>query len=107
MPYTKEEQIEIANTIIAQLGGRRFQVMTGASNFLALDSGVQFNIGAGAKSDINKVVVTLMPDDTYTVEFWRIKRRSLDITKVSDYVGVSADTLQRVFTEATGFYTHL
>lgn len=99
------EQIEIANTIIAQLGGRRFSVMVGMKNPVALESGVMFNIGTGAKSGINRVVVRLMPSDTYTVEFWKIGRSKA--AKIEEHEDVYAEDLQAIFTAATGFYTSL
>ena len=41
---TKDAQMEIANTIIRQMGGAgRLGAMIGAKNFLALNSGVRFD----------------------------------------------------------------
>lgn len=97
----------IASTILEQLGGRanRFAVMTGARDFVALESGVQFAIGKGAKAGINKVRILLTPADTYTVEFWKI--RGADATLVSTTDDVYCDSLSRVFEQATGFSTTL
>lgn len=40
----------IAETILQQLGGNKFVVMTGAKNFVALENGIKFNIGRNARS---------------------------------------------------------
>lgn len=97
----------VANTILAQLGGHRFIAMTGAKHLLGDATSLQFAIGTGAKSGINKVRVTLEASDTYTVRFYKMKRRGLDWTEVACESDVYADCLQRVFTSATGFDTHL
>jgi hypothetical protein len=59
---------EIANTILTQLGGKRFVVMTGAKNFVAIDNGLRFTIGKNG-SKANRVKITLSWDDTYTMQF--------------------------------------
>lgn len=93
----------IAKTIIEQLGGSRFAVMTGAKRFTALENGVQFSI-SHAKDGINKVKVVLDPSDTYTVEFWHIwGGKASKVCEVSD---VYCDMLQDIFKEKTGLYTH-
>lgn len=62
---------QIASDIMAQLGGHKFVVMTGARDIVALDRGVKFRIGRNA-SKANMIRVTLTSMDTYIVEF--IKR---------------------------------
>ncbi len=54
---------EIAQTILAQLGGGRLAVMTGAHAFVALDSGLQFSLKPGSKDRVRKVRVVLTPMD--------------------------------------------
>ena len=44
MERTQEEKMAITEEIVSQLGGRRFILMTGAYDFLALDSGVRFKL---------------------------------------------------------------
>jgi len=99
---------EIASTILAQLGGGRFCAMTGAKNFLALKSGVQFDIGRGAKNKATKVRIELTPADLYDVRFYRWNARQLEAVEVEGGAeGVYVEDLRRLFTEATGFDTHL
>ncbi len=95
----------IAETILAQLGGRMFRAMVGASQFVVGASSLQFKIGEGAKDGINKVLVELTPADTYTVSFWLVTRHgALRVAEVTD---VYCDTLQDVFEQHTGFYVTL
>lgn len=60
---------EIAQTILQQLGGNHFAVMTGAKNFVAIENGLRFQIGRNA-TKANCVKVILDWDDTYTMQFW-------------------------------------
>jgi len=107
------EKLAIANEILRTLGGGRFKVMTGAKNFLALDSGVRFTLPGWrgfCKDGINRVEVILDPSDTYTVIFARIRKtksglyNSKVVAKISD---VYNDALRGVFESYTGLRTSL
>lgn len=98
----------VAKTIIEQLGGNRFAVMTGAKNFVAGEYDVSFRLpGAGGycKNGINAVTIELAPDDTYTVEFSRIRGGS--VTYIAKLYSVYCDQLQAVFSKETGLRTSL
>jgi len=99
----------IAQTILAQLGGHKFTVMTGAKSLSSHPEGaLSFRIPGGggfAKSGINYVKVTLTPRDTYTVEFSRIRARQ--VTRVAQAEDIYADQLRDVFTRETGLRTSL
>lgn len=97
--------MQVAQTILQQLGGNRFIAMTGAKNFVGSADALHFSIGRGAVNKANKVVVRLGSDDLYTVEFWNV--RGVNMRQLETVDGVYADTLRRVFTDATGFDTHL
>lgn len=113
MERTREEQIEVANEIIRQMGGRRFIAMTGARDMMALDSGLRFRLPGGGgytKNGINKVEIDLQPDDTYTIRFCKINftnRIDLQTKTVSEFYGIYNDQLQKLFTAETGLDTHL
>lgn len=96
-----------ANTTIQQLGGHRFIAMTGSKNFVfdRKNSTLTFQIGRGAKNGVNYVKVRLNGLDLYDLEFYRSRGTKLKI--VSSVENVYFDQLQTVFTENTGFYTHL
>lgn len=95
----------VANTILAQLGGNRFRMMTGAKDFVGGAAMLMFKIGTGAKNKINKVRVTLDAFDTYTVEFFNI--RGVNVKTIAKHEGIYADMLQDIFTSETGFFTKL
>lgn len=105
---TRQEKIQIANTIIEQLGGYgKLKAMTGAKDLVALDSGVQFGIGKNC-NNINKVRIVLTSLDLYELQFLSIrkKRNTWDwaVTVKAEYSQVYADQLVDLFEEATGMY---
>jgi len=104
------EAKEIAKTILEQLGGNKFIVMTGAKN-LAFEGAsekqrgaLSFKIGRNASS-VNYVVIRLNGLDLYDMEFIRIRKMTL--TKVKEFKNIYCDQLQELFTEVTGMYTSL
>lgn len=105
---TKTDIQQIAETIMQQMGGTRFALMTGAKNFMCGENGeLTFQypsrnrkgfIRAGVKISLNVM-------DTYDVEFIDMKRNGeLRRKTVSN---VYHDQLQAVFTAETGLYTSL
>ena len=112
------DHMTVANTIRQQLGGNRFDCMTGARLHLAhpAENGnrgaLSFHLPRGAKDGINYVKITLMGSDTYTVEFIKIgPRPSLKqmmagkeqtITTVKKLEDIYADQLPTVFSRVTG-----
>jgi hypothetical protein len=105
MNTTTNTDLTVATTILAQLGDRMFTTMTGASQFLGGPDSLQFKVGSGAKSGINKCRIVLDASDTYTVSFYRV--RAGKCTTVSETSAVYDDQLRAVFTAATAFRTSL
>lgn len=97
----------IAETILAQLGGRRFIAMTGAKNFNHDSRALVFSLPRITGMKINRVRIQLEADDTYTVIFMRWLPRSFDIENHGTAQGVYADNLRRVFEQKTGLLTSL
>lgn len=101
---------QIAQTILQQLGAGRFRAMTGAKDFIAIERGLQFGLPARfARGGINKLRITLEPEDTYKVEFMKVSHR-LGMHKcetVAEHDGVYCDMLQSLFKSETGLETHL
>ena len=61
----------IANTILQQLGGHGFTVMTGSRNYINLGNGLQMSL-ARNKTSANRLKIILDEDtDTYTMYFYR------------------------------------
>ena len=98
----------IPETILQQLGGKRFQVMTGAKNFMADgERKLIFTIPRGsAKNNIVRVTIELDWMDLYIVKFYRFGA-NLKVELVAEYQGVYFDQLQELFTHETGLYTKL
>lgn len=94
-----------AQTILDQLGGRRFATMTGARNFIDLGNGLQFDLPRGTKNKATKVRVELNEKDLYDVRF--VSVRNLSVIERGAFPDIYADRLQPLFTEQTGFDTHL
>jgi hypothetical protein len=92
--------MQVANTILKQLGGNKFRIMTGAKLFIGSENSVSFKIGQNCHH-INAVRVVFDPSDTYTMEFYRGKKL---VQTCSD---VYCDQLQSIFTEVTGLRTRL
>jgi hypothetical protein len=102
----------VANVILEQLGGRKFAVMTGAKNFIGLESGLEFRLPGGGgftKSGINLVRVELTPADLYKVTFskFRMSKGLPSIKKISEFDGIYFDQLQPLFSRETGLATRL
>jgi len=107
-PSTTMSNIDVAKTILSQLGGGRFIAMTGAKNLIGDATSLTFRLPK-AKDGINAVKITLDPSDTYTVRFFRVgdRRTAYAQTDKSVHADIYADTLQELFTRITGLYTHL
>jgi hypothetical protein len=91
----------IGQTILDQLGGGQFVVMTGAKQLVGIESGLMFKLPARfALNGINKIRIVLDPSDTYTVEAFRM--RGIDHTRVATVNGIYAENLRQTFTTITG-----
>ena len=95
--------IEIAQTIISQLGGSgKLKAMTGAYNFVAEKNGVSFRL---KNPRANYVKITLTSMDLYDLEVGRI--RGDKYTVVAEKNGLYNDMLKPAIEEATGMYLSL
>ena len=106
MTETTSSKLEVANTILSQLGGSgRLSAMLGAHSFVGDASSLTFRIRAKATNGANCIKVKLDDSDTYTVEFWSI--RGARFTRKSDVSDVYADNLRSVIEGTTGLYLSL
>lgn len=108
MASTFTSDNSVAKTILEQLGGRKFIVMTGAKNLIGAGGNLSFRLpGAGGfcKDGINHVVIMLTASDDYTVIFSRI--RGSKVTEISKHEGIYFDQLQEIFSATTGLATSL
>lgn len=113
----KEEAKQTAATILKQLGGKRFVVMTGAKHLgYDNDGSLSFKLpDRFAKNGINLVRIGLDPMDTYQMEFIKfkinIRAKNVDNMRKRETValheGIYFDQLQEIFTAETGLHTRL
>ena len=97
----------VAKTILEQLGGRRFIIMTGARNLMNGGTYLSFALPGKnfCKQDINYVRVELTSADEYNMVFCRI--RGTKVTEVAKHEGIYNNQLQEIFMQETGLDTHL
>ncbi len=93
----------VAEIILEQLGGNKFQVMTGAKSFVGSADSLQFSIPTSRK--INKVFIELTDLDLYNVFFYSIRGVAVKVIRMVD--GIDATQLREVFTMTTGLETSL
>jgi hypothetical protein len=98
-----EVKMSVANSILAQLGGRQFKVMTGAHSFVGGENFLQFQFPGNKRMNICRI--TLTQEDLYVMEF--TKMRGVELVLVSEHDGLYFFDLARVFVEVTGLATHL
>jgi len=109
--------MSIQSEILNQLGGNKFIVMTGSKNFMSADvtetneyPWLRMDLTRN-KAGVNRLRISLMPSDTYKLEFYRqqVSKKTWDviITKKQEFENVYADQLQQIFTQVTGLYTKL
>lgn len=92
-----------ASAIYEQLGGDKFQVMTGAKALVGMEDGLLVNLPTRfAKNGINKVEIKITPADTYTVRFMRYMPRKLACETISEVENVYAEALPGLFSDTTG-----
>lgn len=94
--------MNIAKTILEQIGGNRFAMITGSKNFIRGRDSLTFQIPRNI-SGANRCKITLNANDLYDVEFFRSTIKSHSIKKVSN--DVFAEDLENIFENVTGLYT--
>lgn len=88
------KNMQVAETILTQLGGRRFQMMTGARDMTVTERGFCCHLPIG-KARI--LTVDLNDFDTYDVSVFRANGRM-----IGTLINVYADRLRAVVEDMTG-----
>ena len=93
----------IAQTILQQIGGRRFATMTGSRDFINMGNGLRMSL-ARNKTSANRLDITYDEGlDLYNMRFYRktFSRKTFECkTKdIAGYEGVYCDMLEDIFTE--------
>jgi hypothetical protein len=97
--------MQVAQTILQQLGGKRFTLMTGSKNYVADKNSLRMNLSRN-RSGAKWLKITLNSMDTYDMEFFTAKKDFTIVTKAK-FNNVYCDQLQQIFTQITGLYTSL
>jgi len=118
---TDTEKIQIAHTILNQLGGPgRLKSFIGINKHCARDAGMQFSFKGNAK--MNKCVIDLNDTDLYDMKFYKIPTLRTDcspaaLTKyiedmdkcnvpVAEISGLYSDMLVDAFEQTTDLFLH-
>jgi hypothetical protein len=96
--------LSVAKTILQQLGGNRFVVMTGARSLVGGANFLAFRLPK-ANSGINYVKVLLNGRDLYDVEYGRATMKGYK--HIGGDSDIYADDLVRCFEATTGLATRL
>ena len=97
--------MSVAKTILEQLGGNQFCMMTGAKNLVDCGDALAMKIGRN-KTSSNYLKITLNMMDLYDVRFSRVSPMGGE-RSVTEYNNVYNDSLVEVFEKHTGMYTSL
>ena len=97
--------MRVAETILEQLGGNKFCMMTGAKNLGGTENALSMRIGRNS-SNSNYLKITLNMMDLYDVKFSKLTRK-FEEKSVTEYNDVFCDSLVEVFERHTGMYTKL
>ena len=100
----------IARTLLEQIGGKRFAVMTGSRDFVDMGNGLRMSL-ARNKTIANRLdIIYDAGTDHYNMRFYRktFSKKNFE-SKAKDietHEGIFFDMLEEVFTQVTGLYTH-
>ena len=95
----------VAETILKQLGGNKFRMMTGAKNLAGDENSLSMRIGRNS-SNSNYLKITLNMMDLYDMEFCKLTKMG-EKKSVTEYNNVYNDMMTDQFTAHTGMYTSL
>ena len=100
----REDRMRVAKTILEQLGGNKFRMMTGAKKLAGDENSLSMRIGRNS-SNSNYLKITLNSMDTYDMKFYRLWK--FEEKSVTEYNNIYNDMLTGQFTSHTGMYTSL
>lgn len=109
--YRDRLNLNVAATILQQMGGRRFLYITGSKEPLVINNGLRMKL-ARNKTQANRLdVIYDEGKDLYEMRFYRLILHqhplSVEIKEIVKHEDVYCEMLQSIFTEVTGLYTKL
>jgi hypothetical protein len=81
---TKQEKIELANTILRQMGTTqgKLRMMIGAKDFLLVENGLAFKFPRS--NGVNYIKITLNGKDLYDIEYGYITAKGYKVKSTSE-----------------------
>ncbi len=100
--------MSIPQTILSQLGGGGFALLTGSKNFTTSheERALTFQPGANPKS-VTHIEIILEPSDTYRMRFSRLNSRTCELATLAEHTEVYAEDLLDIFEQETGLFATL
>ena len=99
----------IAQTILQQIGGRRFTAMTGSRDFIDMGNGLRMSLARNKTSANRLDIIYDAGADLYNMRFYRrtfSKKTFESRTKdIAIHEGIYFDMLEEMFTMVSGIYT--
>ena len=99
----------IAQTILQQIGGRRFTAMTGSRDFIDMGNGLRMSLARNKTSANRLDIIYDAGSDLYNMRFYRktFSKKTFECrTKdIAVHEGIYFDMLEEMFTMVTGLYT--
>lgn len=107
MTTATKTDLTIATTILNQLGGRRFILMTGSKDFVGSETSLTFKVGRNPKKITHVKVEYSYGKDLYVMSFLKYSARKFEFETVVKFDEVYAEDLTGHFEENTGLLTSL
>ena len=101
----REDRMRVAKTILEQLGGNKFRMMTGAKNLAGDENSLSMRIGRNSTNS-NYLKITLNSWDLYDMKFCKLTRK-FEEKSIKEYKNIHDEHLRLMFTKHTGMYTKL
>ena len=99
----------IAKTILQQIGGRRFTVMTGSRDFIDMGNGLRMSLTRNKTSANRLDIIYDARVDLYNMRFsprtLSTKTCECNAQDIAVQEGIYFDMLDEMFTMVTGLYT--
>lgn len=99
--------LTIAKTILNQLGGQRFILMTGSKDFVGGNDYLQFKVGRNLNGISHVKIIYNYGKDLYTAIFMKWNGRKMEFKEVAKFEELYCEDLTERFVEQTGLLTRL
>ena len=99
----------IAQTILQQIGGKRFTAMTGSRDYINMGNGLRMSLARNKTSANRLDIIYDAGADLYNMRFYRrtFSKKTFECRTrdIAVHEGIYFDMLEEMFTMVTGLYT--